>query len=254
MNNQLVNINNLRVASSCPADWNQMTGDDRMRHCAECNLSVYNLSAMTEREIQQLVARSQGRLCGRLYRRSDGTIITQDCPKGLRVIARRVSRMTAAVLTAVMSVGFAFAGNKQQPAQQQSTQTHNEPGVLVTVTDPIGAVVSNADVTLTDHTRKKKKAGRTNNAGQLFLSGLAPGEYALEVQAQGFKVCNKTIPVSQDKIENVTLKLPVDDVTVGILIESDEPIISQTESTVRTTFQGSSLPVFPGRGMPAPMR
>ena len=251
---KLVNINNLRVASPCPADWNQMIGDDRERHCSECNLNVYNLSAMTEREIQQLIAKSQGRLCGRFYRRSDGTILTQDCPRGLRAAVRRVSRMAAAVLTAVMSVSFAFAGNKQQPAQQQTTQTHNQPGVAVTVTDPAGAVVSNADVTLTDHTGKKKKAGRTDNTGFLFLTGLAPGEYALEVHAQGFKVCNKTIPVNQDKIENVTLKLPVDDVMVGILIESDEPIITRTESTVRTTFQGNSLPFTPSRGMPSPMR
>ncbi len=254
---QLVDINTLRIASPCPADWNQMVGDDRARHCSECNLNVYNLSAMTEREIQQLVAKSQGRLCGRMYRRSDGTVITQDCPKGLRAAARRVSRMAAAVLTAVMSVSFAFAGNKQQPAQPCAQATHNEPGVALLVTDPQGAVISNADVTLTDKTGKKKKSGTTNGSGQLFLAGLAAGEYALEVRVHGFKICHKTIPVRQDKIENVTLKLSLDDsqyVTVGILIDSDDALLIQTESTVSTTFQGNSLPITPSRGMPAPLR
>ena len=81
---QKINIQNIRVASPCPADWNTMAGDDRIRHCSECNLNVYNLSAMTEREVQRLIANSQGRVCGRFYRRADGTILTQDCPRGLR--------------------------------------------------------------------------------------------------------------------------------------------------------------------------
>lgn len=56
----LVNIQNIRIAAPCPADWNKMIGDERVRHCAECNLNVYNLSAMTEREVQKLIARSHG--------------------------------------------------------------------------------------------------------------------------------------------------------------------------------------------------
>src|SRR5258708_31712641 len=100
----LVNIQNIRVASPCPADWNKMVGDERTRHCAECNLNVYNLSAMTEREVQKLIVKSQGRLCARFYRRADGTILTQDCPRGLRAVAQHVSRTVAAVLSAVMSV------------------------------------------------------------------------------------------------------------------------------------------------------
>ena len=41
-------INNIRVASPCPAKWEQMQGDDRVRHCDACNLNVYNLAAFTE--------------------------------------------------------------------------------------------------------------------------------------------------------------------------------------------------------------
>src|SRR6516162_8887116 len=37
----------LRVASPCPADWNAMQGDDRVRFCGQCEKNVYNLSAMT---------------------------------------------------------------------------------------------------------------------------------------------------------------------------------------------------------------
>jgi hypothetical protein len=82
---------NVRIASPCSADWTLMKGDDRVRYCPACNLKVYNLSAMPEREAQALVTRREGRLCVRFYRRKDGTILTQNCPVGLQAVMRKVS-------------------------------------------------------------------------------------------------------------------------------------------------------------------
>jgi hypothetical protein len=73
-----------------------MMGDERVRFCSECNLSVYNLSSMTRSEAETLIARSEGRLCVKFYRRRDGAIITQDCPVGLRAMRRRVSHVAKA--------------------------------------------------------------------------------------------------------------------------------------------------------------
>ena len=39
-------LDNIRVAAPCNADWNDMTGDDRVRHCGSCSKKVYNLSDM----------------------------------------------------------------------------------------------------------------------------------------------------------------------------------------------------------------
>ena len=87
--------------------------DDRLtatRFCAQCNLNVYNLSGMTRNEAESLIARNEGRLCVRFYRRADGSIITTDCPLGLRAIRDRVSYWTkaiiAAILTFLATVGF----------------------------------------------------------------------------------------------------------------------------------------------------
>jgi hypothetical protein len=33
-------LQNIRVATPCPAEWNQMIGDDRVRACATCEKSV----------------------------------------------------------------------------------------------------------------------------------------------------------------------------------------------------------------------
>ncbi|SRR5579871_1656291 len=91
-----VELSNIHIASPCPADWEKMVGDERVRHCAECNLNVYNLSAMTERQVLELIEDNRGkRICTRFYRRADGTILTQDCPWGLRALKRRASRVAS---------------------------------------------------------------------------------------------------------------------------------------------------------------
>jgi len=80
-----------------------MMGDERVRFCSACSLNVYNLSAMNRSEAETLIARSEGRLCVKFYRRRDGSIITRDCPVGLRAIRDRVSYLTTAIASAVLS-------------------------------------------------------------------------------------------------------------------------------------------------------
>jgi hypothetical protein len=74
-----------------------MRGDERVRFCESCKLHVYNLSAMTQPEAEELVRRSEGRLCIRCYQRSDGTVLTQDCPVGLAAVRRKLRRGLLAV-------------------------------------------------------------------------------------------------------------------------------------------------------------
>lgn len=42
--------------------------------------------------------------CTRIYRRQDGTILTQDCPVGLAAIRRRFARIAGAAFSAMLSV------------------------------------------------------------------------------------------------------------------------------------------------------
>lgn len=77
--------NVLKIASHCPARWDEMTGNDRARFCQQCQKHVYNLSTMTKAEVEQLVIEKEGKFCGRMYRRKDGTVLTADCPSGIAV-------------------------------------------------------------------------------------------------------------------------------------------------------------------------
>src|SRR6266850_6955546 len=93
-------LEHVQVAAPCKARWEEMLGSERVRFCGQCNLNVFNLSGMSRLEAESLIARTEGRLCVRFYRRFDGSIITQDCPVGLRAIQRRVSYVVKAILAA----------------------------------------------------------------------------------------------------------------------------------------------------------
>ena len=83
-------LDRITIASPCSASWDEMEGDDCVRSCDHCRLHVFNLSAMSQREAENLIARTEGRLCARFYQRSDGTVITKDCPMGLLALRRGV--------------------------------------------------------------------------------------------------------------------------------------------------------------------
>ena len=99
-------LDNIRVAAPCTADWNQMTGDDRTRHCGACKKNVYNLSGMTRDEAEALLIERNGDLCVRYFQRHDGTILLADCTIG---VTRRRRRRWIAAAGAMLLAGSAGA-------------------------------------------------------------------------------------------------------------------------------------------------
>ena len=108
-----VSLEVVRVASPCPAKWSEMTGDEQVRHCAQCDKQVFDLSAMTRDEAERFVgerATDARPACIRIHRRADGRVITSDCPVGVRRRSRRRIAAVAAVVggSLVLGGGAAF--------------------------------------------------------------------------------------------------------------------------------------------------
>src|SRR5262245_21020303 len=95
--NAITSLDLIQVASPCPASWEAMKGDERVRFCGECRLNVYNLSEMAREEAEEFVRRREGRTCVRFFRREDGTVLTKDCPVGVRLLRQRLARAVAAI-------------------------------------------------------------------------------------------------------------------------------------------------------------
>lgn len=124
-------LDRVRIASPCPASWSDMTGDDCVRFCDQCKKNVYNLSAMSRNETESLIREKEGRLCGMYYRRPDGTILTADCPVGLRAIRRRLARLAGGLAAALVFLIGATGLLGADPSRRIGSLRNREPFVSV---------------------------------------------------------------------------------------------------------------------------
>jgi hypothetical protein len=106
----ILELEDVRIASPCRMRWEDMTGGDQVRFCAACQKNVFNLSGMKRAEAQQLVRATEGKICARFYRRSDGTVLTADCPVGVRLVARRAKRAVVGAMATSLGAVAAVLG------------------------------------------------------------------------------------------------------------------------------------------------
>jgi hypothetical protein len=122
MPNHIPSLDIIDVASPCSMPWQKMAGGDQVRFCGECRLNVYNISGMEREAALKLVREHEGRICIHFFRRTDGTILTRDCPVGVSAVRRRLARMVAgaAAMVAFLSVGSAWAKISGRPVESKS--------------------------------------------------------------------------------------------------------------------------------------
>src|SRR6201981_4181777 len=76
--------------------------------------------------------------------------------------------------------------------------------ILGTVTDPTGAAVNGAKVTVTSQTKNVSTDTTTNESGNYSVTHLIPDVYAIRVEGTGFKALQfKDIQVSADSSSRV---------------------------------------------------
>ena len=153
-------LENIRIATPCRADWDEMAGDERVRFCGKCEKNVYNLSAMTRADAEALVREKEGRMCVRLFQREDGTVLTADCPVGVRR-ARLRQRVWASVSGAVASLALALGllsgrargdltlGDHKKAPATQPPRPIAMGGAIALVTPTIGHAAPSPAPTLT---------------------------------------------------------------------------------------------------------
>jgi hypothetical protein len=127
---QIIALDSIEVANPCRADWSRMKGDERTRFCSTCAKNVYNLSGMSRTQAESLVRAKEGELCVRFYRRADGTVITDDCPVGLRAVRRPLKWMTttlAIVAAPLLTFAAVMTGGRINAAQVMSQLRQSQP-------------------------------------------------------------------------------------------------------------------------------
>lgn len=52
-----------KIEKPCPANWDEMKGDEKRRFCEHCQLHVHNLSAMTPQEQRRVLTEKSDHTC-----------------------------------------------------------------------------------------------------------------------------------------------------------------------------------------------
>jgi len=117
------------------------------------------------------------------------------------------------------------------------------------VTDPDGAVISGATLTLTNLDTNQKLTATTNDNGIYNFNALPPNRYSLTVEAAGFKkkvLTNVSIIPEQSNALNIQLE--IGQVTQSITVSGDSTPLIDTETAsvngVVSSNQIQHLPAF----------
>jgi Carboxypeptidase regulatory-like domain len=80
-----------------------------------------------------------------------------------------------------------------------------QPPLTVRVTDPTGARIPNAKVTVWNVANQVEAEGQTDSIGEFQPTGISPGSYSLRIVASGFKSEKRSIVVNPDITSGISL-------------------------------------------------
>jgi len=115
------------------------------------------------------------------------------------------------------------------------------------VTDPSGAVVPNATVTITDANRGSSVTTTTNEQGLFSRTQLANGTYDLRITAQGFKATDqKGIVVNIDRETKINVAMQPGEVQQSVEVVANEtPVLVTDRAEISTTIPARELTSLP---------
>jgi hypothetical protein len=122
-------LESIQIASPCTAKWDEMIGDERARFCTHCQKDVFNLSAMPREEAESFMRERTAEVCVRLYKRFDGTVLTSDCPVGVKRKRRRKA-VVAAVGGSLLAAGALLTAYSRAPRPCATMGTLTESPVM----------------------------------------------------------------------------------------------------------------------------
>ena len=126
-------------------------------------------------------------------------------------------------------------------------QTTISTGSIVgTVTDPAGAVVGGAKVTMTNRATGQVMTTSTTSAGTYTSGALTPGNYSVHVESQGFKTLELMVTVQVNTTASGNVKLEVGQGTQLVQVQATEMAVNTEQATVQgvlTADQIENLPI-----------
>ena len=127
-----------------------------------------------------------------------------------------------------------------------SQTTVSTGGIQGTVTDPSGALIIGAKVSVSNAATEQIASVKTNSAGSYTFAFLKPGDFDVTVEAKGFKTTRLPLTVKVDQTTNGSAKLVIGDSSESVLVRATDLQVNTSQATVQgvlTSGQIANLPI-----------
>jgi len=134
-------------------------------------------------------------------------------------------------------------------AVRVAAQTAGTGVVVGTVTDPSGAAISGAVVTLTDNATNSVRTTTTNDTGRYNFPNVVPGKYNVTITKSGFrqaKIADQPVVVGESRTLDARLEIGSETQVVEVLASNAE--LQTMNATIGNTITGVALESLPGLG------
>src|SRR5712692_704540 len=143
---------------------------------------------------------------------------------------------SSAIALLLLSIATAYA----------QTQTATVHGVI---TDASGAVVPNAPVALTNVDQNRSWRASTNSEGEYLFVQIPPGNYALAVEAKGFKKYQRTgLTLQVAQVAALDVSLQVGSVTEVVEVTAEVSLLETVSSTLDAVVNSRTAESLPLNG------
>src|ERR1700737_5015421 len=153
-----------------------------------------------------------------------------------------MSRSSSSVLRAVSIVACILLSAAIAHAQYRAS-------IQGAVTDPQGAVVSDATVTLTNQETGQANTSTTNAAGVYNFNGLPPSVYTIKVEKTGFKQeLLENVKVIAEQANAVNIQIAVGQAIETVTVTDAAPLIDTETGNVSGTVTAQQIQTMPSFG------
>lgn len=119
-----------------------------------------------------------------------------------------------------------------------------------TVQDPAGAVVSGADVNITNQVTGVKKSTKTTSTGEYVFPNLLVGNYTVEIEAPGFsKYARKDVEVLPNQVITADANLSIGAANTVVEVTGGGDVVQTTTAQISHDFGARAVSDLPSPGL-----
>ena len=154
--------------------------------------------------------------------------------------SRKIGRFSSLLLAIAGLMLFSLPSLAQTTISQGSIQG--------TVTDPSGAVVPNAMVTVTNQATGQATTVKTSSGGTYNSGGLIPGQYTVRVQVKGFQTVQVPLTVQVGVTTAGNVKLQVGETSQVVEVQASDLQVNTEQASVQDVLTGQQIDNLPVNG------